>query len=78
MVRRNRRSSYRRPVGFENSGEYVPQPIGGRTLDDSHQRWLPAMASLRGIFEGRILTSFEGKALKAGRLVFDLAYTRAG
>ena len=29
-------------------------------------------------FERRILTSFEGKALKAGRLVFDLAYTRAG
>lgn len=28
-------------------------------------------------FERRILTSFEGKALKAGRLVFDLAYTRA-
>lgn len=27
-------------------------------------------------FEGRILTSFEGKALKAGRLIFDLAYTR--
>lgn len=27
-------------------------------------------------FERRILTSFEGKALKAGRLVFDLAYTR--
>lgn len=29
-------------------------------------------------FERRILTSFEGKALKAGRLVFDLAYTRIG
>lgn len=29
-------------------------------------------------FERRILTSFEGKALKAGRLVFDLAYTRVG
>ncbi|MCW4463978.1 tRNA (guanosine(46)-N7)-methyltransferase TrmB [Glutamicibacter sp. MNS18] len=27
-------------------------------------------------FDRRILTSFEGKALKAGRLVFDLAYTR--
>jgi len=29
-------------------------------------------------FERRILTSFEGKALKAGRLIFDLAYQRVG
>ena len=28
-------------------------------------------------FEGRTLTSFEGKALKAGRMVFDLAYRKA-
>lgn len=28
-------------------------------------------------FEGRTLTSFENKALKAGRLVFDLAYRKA-
>ncbi|MFB9815032.1 tRNA (guanosine(46)-N7)-methyltransferase TrmB [Paeniglutamicibacter sulfureus] len=27
-------------------------------------------------FEGRTLTSFEGKALKAGRLIFDLAYRK--
>ena len=27
-------------------------------------------------FEGRPLTQFEGKALRAGRLVFDLAYRR--
>ncbi|WP_431710024.1 tRNA (guanosine(46)-N7)-methyltransferase TrmB [Glutamicibacter uratoxydans] len=27
-------------------------------------------------FERRILTSFEGKALNSGRLIFDLAYTR--
>ncbi|MHA7243212.1 tRNA (guanosine(46)-N7)-methyltransferase TrmB [Paeniglutamicibacter antarcticus] len=27
-------------------------------------------------FEGRTLTGFEGKALKAGRLIFDLAYRR--
>ncbi|MET0977583.1 MAG: tRNA (guanine-N7)-methyltransferase, partial [Paeniglutamicibacter terrestris] len=28
-------------------------------------------------FEGRTLTSFEGKALKAGRLIFDLTYRKA-
>ena len=28
-------------------------------------------------FEGRTLTSFEGKALKAGRLVFDLTYRKS-
>lgn len=29
-------------------------------------------------FEGRVLTSFENKALRAGRLVWDLAYRRVG
>jgi tRNA (guanine-N7-)-methyltransferase len=27
-------------------------------------------------FEGRTLTSFENKAIKAGRMVFDLTYRR--
>ncbi|MFB0834779.1 tRNA (guanosine(46)-N7)-methyltransferase TrmB [Arthrobacter halodurans] len=38
-------------------------------FEDATGGWAPR-------FEGRILTSFEGKALRAGRLVFDLAYAR--
>lgn len=45
---------------------FAPEP----DFVDEQGGWAPR-------FERRILTSFEGKALKAGRLVFDLAYTRS-
>ncbi|MGJ9403011.1 tRNA (guanosine(46)-N7)-methyltransferase TrmB [Arthrobacter sp. KK5.5] len=42
---------------------------GESEFTDERGGWAPR-------FDERVLTSFEGKALKAGRLVFDLAYRR--
>ena len=51
----------RAPVSTEHTG-----PNEGT---DGTGGWAPR-------FEGRILTSFEGKAHEAGRLIFDLTYRR--
>lgn len=67
------------PAGFDpDSGAALPLRAGlGEAIAaadaedpvDHDGGWAPR-------FEGRPLTQFEGKALRAGRLVFDLAYTR--
>lgn len=51
-----------------------PRPDG--TTSDEVPSDLPA-TGWAPRFEGRVLTSFESKAHAAGRLVWDLAYTRA-
>ncbi|WP_418907250.1 tRNA (guanosine(46)-N7)-methyltransferase TrmB [Glutamicibacter endophyticus] len=62
-------------AGLESSLTMVyRQGLENREADpeflDEQGGWAPR-------FERRVLTSFEGKALKAGRLIFDLAYTRS-
>lgn len=48
----------------------------GLEKDESDPDFIDEEGGWAPRFERRILTSFEGKALAAGRLIFDLAYTR--
>ncbi|GAA1660594.1 tRNA (guanine-N(7)-)-methyltransferase [Citricoccus zhacaiensis] len=58
-----RTGSARAGVSEASSGAGLEDPV------DHEGGWAPR-------FEGRPLTSFENKALRAGRLVFDLTYVR--
>jgi tRNA (guanine-N7-)-methyltransferase len=58
-----RTGSVRAGVSEATSGAGLEDPV------DHEGGWAPR-------FEGRPLTSFENKALRAGRLVFDLTYVR--
>lgn len=49
----------------------------GLEKDDKDPGFIDELGGWAPRFEGRTLTSFEGKALKAGRLIFDLAYRKA-
>ncbi|MFL4475675.1 tRNA (guanosine(46)-N7)-methyltransferase TrmB [Paeniglutamicibacter sp. MACA_103] len=49
----------------------------GLEKEDKDPDFIDELGGWAPRFEGRTLTSFEGKALKAGRLIFDLAYRKA-
>ncbi|WP_285727669.1 tRNA (guanosine(46)-N7)-methyltransferase TrmB [Psychromicrobium xiongbiense] len=62
---------WRLATDWEHYAEQMLEVGEGSSLQNLHQDWAPR-------FEGRIVTSFENKALKAGRTIRDLTFRKAG